>query len=47
MSKEEFEEIAEQICDEYCKYPQQWDEEKEGVPLSDSEVCRNCPLNRF
>jgi len=47
MSKEELEEIAEQICDEYCRYPLQWDEEEEGIPLSDSEICRNCPLNRF
>lgn len=38
-------EIAEKICSSYCKYPDIWDEEKEGKPLMDSDICMNCPLN--
>ena len=40
------ESIAEAICNEYCRYPLEWDEEKDGE-LADSEVCANCPLNRL
>lgn len=38
--------IATQICDKYCKYPEQWDEEKEGIPLTDGP-CGDCPLTRW
>lgn len=41
------EEIKEEICDKYCKYPEIYDEEAEGIPLCDSEHCRNCPLCRL
>ena len=41
------EDIASEICDNYCKYPGTWDEEKEGCELCMSEVCKNCPLNRL
>ena len=44
---EEFEDIKEQMCNEYCKYPLQWDEEVMGYELCESEVCANCPLNRL
>lgn len=37
--------IADEICDKYCKYPDTWDEEKEGCALCDSEICKNCPLS--
>lgn len=40
-------EIADEICDKYCKYPEQWDEEKEGCELCNSDICKNCPLNRL
>ena len=40
-------EIADEICEKYCKYPDTWDEEKEGMELSESEICQNCPLNRL
>lgn len=40
------ESIAEAMCNEYCRYPLEWDEEKDGE-LADSEVCANCPLNRL
>lgn len=46
MTKQEFEEIAGEICDKYCRYPYEWDEEREGVQLIDSDVCKSCPLNR-
>ncbi len=38
--------IAEEICDKYCKWPDQWDEESNGE-LSESDICANCPLNRL
>lgn len=41
------EEVASEICDHYCKYPDIWDEEKEGVTLIDSGICENCPLNKL
>ena len=40
-------EIAETMCNEYCKYPHIWDEEKEGIELAESEICANCPLNKL
>ena len=40
-------EIAEDICEHYCKYPEQWDEEKEGCELCESDLCKNCPLTRL
>jgi len=44
---QQLEEILSEFCDKYCKYPEQWDEEKEGCELVDSEICKNCPLNRI
>lgn len=44
---EQIEEIKAQICDHFCKYPEQWDEEKEEIPLWESEICENCPLTRL
>ena len=44
---EQIEDIKEQICNEYCKYPNQWDENVMGYELCESEVCANCPLNRL
>lgn len=42
MSKEEIEEIKEDICDNYCKYP---------CEIADDNVlkviCDKCPLNRL
>lgn len=39
--------IAEDFCNHYCKYPDIWDEEKEGCELSESEHCANCPLGEL
>lgn len=41
------EEIASEICDKYCKYPNEWDAEQEGMELCESDICRNCPLSRL
>lgn len=43
---EMLQEIADEMCDKYCKYPDIWDEEAEGKELSESEICRNCPPER-
>lgn len=36
--------VKQKICDNYCKYPIIWDEEKMGYSLSDSDICERCPL---
>lgn len=39
------EELADDICNNYCKYPFEYDpEDHDGVELCDSEICQNCPL---
>lgn len=43
--KEQLLDIAEDICDNYCKYPEQWHGDRED--LYESETCRNCPLNKI
>lgn len=44
---EQIQEIVEDICQHYCKYPDIWDEEAEGIELAESDHCMNCPLNRL
>lgn len=39
---EQLEQIASEICDNYCKYPEKWN--ADDGELSDSEICKNCPL---
>lgn len=40
--------LAYDICNNYCKYPFEYDpEEHEGLELFDSEICQNCPLTRL
>lgn len=41
------EDVVGEMCSKYCKYPEQWDEEAEGMELADSEHCQKCPLNRL
>lgn len=43
----QLQEIVEEFCNDYCKHPYTWDEEKEGCELSESDICANCPLNRI
>ena len=38
-------EVVEEICQNYCKYPGTWDEKAEGIELVESDLCKNCPLN--
>ena len=44
---EQLEEIKDDICRNYCKWSDIWDEETEGIELCESEHCQNCPLNRI
>lgn len=44
---EQLEEIVKTMCDDYCRYPREWDEDAEGVPLCESETCAACPLNKL
>ena len=41
------EEVANSFCDNYCKWPEKWDAEKEGCELFDSWVCAICPVNKL
>ena len=41
----QLEEIASDMCENYCKYPEQWNE-ADG-DMCDSDTCRNCPLTRI
>ena len=43
----QLEQIAEEFCNNYCKYPDIWDEEKEGCELSESDICANCPMSKI
>lgn len=41
----EVENIIEEMCENYCKYPENWDEKKDGMLLN--TICKDCPLNRL
>lgn len=41
----EIEKQAEKLCDNYCKYPKQWDSEPDE--LRESEICGGCPLTKI
>lgn len=41
------EEVKTAMCDDYCRYSKEWDKEKEGMELYESEHCNSCPLNRL
>ena len=40
-------EVVETLCTKYCKYPDIYDEEKEEIPLAESDICKGCPLNNL
>ena len=42
MTTQELEEIKEDICDNYCKYPTEY-EDNEILEV----VCNRCPLNKL
>lgn len=41
------EQACAEFCDKYCKYPEQWDAEKEWMELCESSICENCPMMRL
>ena len=41
------EKVMEEMCNDYCKWPDLYEEEMEGCELSESSICRDCPLNRL
>lgn len=46
--KQIIDEVTEEMCDKYCKYPGEWDpDEHDGMELFESEICQNCPLMRL
>lgn len=45
-SDSEIFQIASQICDHYCKYPDTYDEDEAGTPMAES-ICIKCPLNKL
>ena len=40
-------EVVDDMCQNYCKWPDTYEEEMEGCELSESSICANCPLNRL
>lgn len=44
---EELEMAASDMCKHYCRYPLLWDEQLMNQELSESELCRNCPLSEI
>lgn len=48
--RQEIEKIAEEICDNYCKYPMQAPPEGKNenwLSEDDASPCLKCPLNRL
>ena len=41
------EEVANDFCEHYCKYPDKFNEEEEGCELCESEICANCPITKL
>lgn len=44
---EQLQQIAEDFCENYCKWPNEWDEEQKGCELCESDICKNCPVGRL
>ena len=42
----DLEDIKAEICDKLCKYPNEWNEDLYGE-LCESDICKNCPLERL
>lgn len=43
LLEERLQKAAEELCDNYCKYPEQWNSDD----LSEAEICRKCPLTKI
>ena len=37
------EEVKEQMCDDYCRYPREQSEAEMAI----NDICENCPMNRL
>lgn len=44
---EELEQAAGDMCKWYCRYPLIWDEQVMGHELSESELCKGCPMSEL
>lgn len=44
---QQMQDIVDEMCDKFCKWPDLWDEEAEGIELCESDICKNCPLNKL
>ena len=44
---DELEQAASDMCKFYCRYPLLWDEQVMNKELSESELCRNCPMSEL
>jgi len=44
---ETIEEVKTAICNDYCRFPREWDASTEGMELDESATCEDCPLNRL
>lgn len=42
-----FEDIKEQMCDSYCKYPEKINADDDEQWDKMNEICGECPLNRL
>lgn len=46
--KKSIESVAGEICDKYCKYPEQYaPEEWDELAFSDESPCITCPISRL
>lgn len=49
IDDQRLEEIKEDMCDNYCRFPREYflerEDPEEGFDLMMSERCANCPLN--
>lgn len=39
--------VVEEMCSKYCKWPDLWDDSMEDCELCESSICQNCPLNKL
>ena len=37
--------VTEEMCSNYCKYPEIWSSWGRGEELCESDICKNCPMN--
>lgn len=44
---DELESAASDMCRHYCRYPLIWDEQAMNHELSESEICRGCPMSEL